>query len=273
MRNIAIFVSGEGASTERIVNLFNEGNRLRTVLVVMSDSAADLTERLEDKDINLLHVSDTEWFKQKDYIATLLREGDIRLLVVDHFTLPIEKELIEAAGGKMIEVSSPDLAPREVVGALESDLRRPKEERVEEVEENDEKTPDQEWAETLKINFIPPKVPNTPPPVPEENDQTSHEVAPEMPATQHSNNVETRETHEPMPSTYLIWSVLCTVFCCFIPGIVAIIFSSQVSSKYYAGDLEGSKKSSRMAEIWIIVSVVIGVVVDTLYFPFMLMGN
>ncbi|MCH5230394.1 MAG: CD225/dispanin family protein [Muribaculaceae bacterium] len=75
-----------------------------------------------------------------------------------------------------------------------------------------------------------------------------------------------------MPSTWLIWSVLITVFCCFIPGIIAIIYSSQVSSRYYAGDIEGARRASRNAEIWIIVSFVLGVLSATLYLPFMLIG-
>ena len=77
---------------------------------------------------------------------------------------------------------------------------------------------------------------------------------------------------QPMPSTYLIWSILATVLCCFLPGIVAIVFSSQVSNKYFNGDIEGAKRASRMAEIWIIVSVVLGVVLSTLYIPFVLIS-
>ncbi|MCH5232065.1 MAG: CD225/dispanin family protein [Muribaculaceae bacterium] len=86
------------------------------------------------------------------------------------------------------------------------------------------------------------------------------------------NNLQRKSEEEVMPPTYLIWSILTTVFCCFIPGIVAIIFSSQVSSKFYAGDIEGARKSSRLAEIWIIVSVVLGVLTATLYLPFMLIS-
>ncbi|MCH5228660.1 MAG: CD225/dispanin family protein [Muribaculaceae bacterium] len=85
-------------------------------------------------------------------------------------------------------------------------------------------------------------------------------------------NEKHRHHEEPMPSTWLVWSVLVTVFCCFIPGIIAIIFSSQVSSRYYGGDIEGAKRASRMAEIWIIVSFVLGVITATFYFPFMLLG-
>lgn len=77
---------------------------------------------------------------------------------------------------------------------------------------------------------------------------------------------------EPMPSTWLVWSVVCTILCCTIPGIVAIIQSSKVSTKYYAGDLEGAKRSSRNAEIWIIVSFVLGVLSSTLYLPLTLAG-
>ena len=77
---------------------------------------------------------------------------------------------------------------------------------------------------------------------------------------------------EPMPPTYLVWSVVFTILCCFVPGIVAIIQSAKVSGKYYAGDLEGAKRASRNAEIWIIISFVLGVISNTLYVPLTLAG-
>lgn len=77
---------------------------------------------------------------------------------------------------------------------------------------------------------------------------------------------------EPMPPTWLVWSVVCTILCCFIPGIVAIIQSARVSSKYYAGDVEGAKRASRNAEIWIIISFVLGVISNTLYLPLTIAG-
>lgn len=76
----------------------------------------------------------------------------------------------------------------------------------------------------------------------------------------------------PMPSTYLVWSIVMTVLCCFIPGIVAIIFSSQVSSRYYIGDYEGAQRASNRAQIWIIVSFVLGVLSASLYLPIMLIS-
>lgn len=74
-----------------------------------------------------------------------------------------------------------------------------------------------------------------------------------------------------MPPTYFVWSVLATVLCCFIPGIIGIVYSSMVSSRYYTGDIEGAHRASRNAEICIIISIVLGVVSSTLYLPLSLL--
>ena len=76
-----------------------------------------------------------------------------------------------------------------------------------------------------------------------------------------------------MPPTYLVWAVIMTVICCLPAGVVAIIYSTQVSSKYYAGDMEGARRSSERAQIWIIVSFVVGVLVQSLYLPLSLLFN
>ena len=61
-----------------------------------------------------------------------------------------------------------------------------------------------------------------------------------------------------MPPSYLVWSVLVTLFCCQLGGIISIIFSAQVSSRYARGDYEGAEESSRKARTWIIVSAIVG---------------
>lgn len=302
MKKIAIFVSGEGRAAERVVKLFNEGNRVRTVLVVTDDSGAGLLERLKDEDVERLHITDDQWHSKNEEIVGLLRKNDVNLIVLDGFDKVISDEIMESTQGEILRVSSPELAPREVVAALEADLRKPVEKEEEpETEEIDNPTPESEWADALKIQFRPPKIPTTPPEVPATESPvlgTEEETSPEINDTagenynpsynrpfnqpyQNSypgNNYRPHPHHhheheEPMPATWLIWSILVTIFCCFIPGIIAIVFSSQVSSKYYAGDIEGAKRSSRAAEAWIIVSVVLGVVAATLYIPFMLIGG
>lgn len=293
MKNIAIFVSGEGEATERIVKLFNEGNRLKTVFVVLDDSSESLQEKIKDKVSTILHIPDAQWHERSLEVAQILKDLDVKLIVLDNFALVLSDEIMEATEGEIIRISSPEMAPKEVVEKLEADLRRPVEEvKIEETETGDSSL-ESEWANALKIRYTPPKIPTTPPGIPEneirenmkeENPESGNVEEPldqnkpweknyyytqtpgSAPRSSHHNH------NEPMPSTWLIWSVLVTVFCCFIPGIVAIIFSSQVSSKYYAGDYEGAKRASRTAEIWIIVSFVLGVLSATLYLPFMLIG-
>lgn len=305
MKNIAIFVSGEGQAAERIVKLFNEGNRLRTVLVVTDETASDLRERLRGEDVIVLNIPENEWHEKSDEIAELLKVNEVKLLVLDNFALSLSDEIMEATDGELVRVSSPDLAPKEVVNALEADLRRPVETPEPQPEETEkDPTPESEWADALKIQYRPPKIPTTPPEVPSGNANDIQQETPEInpvesePRNPYYDNTpqrdpyrndyrndslydynrreerrEERENREEMPSTYLIWSVLVTVFCCFIPGIIAIIFSSQVSNRYYSGDFEGARRASRMAEIWIIVSFVLGVLTATLYLPFMIIGN
>lgn len=55
----------------------------------------------------------------------------------------------------------------------------------------------------------------------------------------------------PMPPTYLVWSILVTIFLCRIAGIVAIVYSTQVSSCYYAGNYEGAEYASHQARLWV----------------------
>ncbi len=153
--------------------------------------------------------------------------------------------------------------------------------------------PGREWAESLGVAYDPTKLPPSYP------GATAPQRPPQQPAApQHmqgggygpdgnhipaSSDADYRRTRtgapaapqtqgdEKMPPAYLVWSVVMTVLCCLPAGVVAIIFSSQVSSKFYAGDFEGAKRASERAQIWIIVSFVLGVLGNTLYLPLMLL--
>ncbi|MDE7382018.1 MAG: CD225/dispanin family protein, partial [Muribaculaceae bacterium] len=132
-------------------------------------------------------------------------------------------------------------------------------------------TPEQEWAQKLNI----PAPETSLPPVPDSDNTPQQSPLPYQQndmMNQPVNNM-TGPTQHPgeAPNSYLLWSILSLVFCCFIPSIVAIFYSAQVNSRFYAGDLKGSQRASRNAQIWIIVSIVLGVVSSTLYFPLMLL--
>lgn len=86
----------------------------------------------------------------------------------------------------------------------------------------------------------------------------------------YSNNPERSQFQaqpEPMPENYMTLSIVATVVgfltccssCCIsgILGIIAIVFSSQVTSKYTSGDMNGAISSAKTAKILGIISLVI----------------
>lgn len=137
---------------------------------------------------------------------------------------------------------------------------------VEEIkpEKSADQTPEEEWAKELSMKYEPQ---NEPMPAQVQTINAQQTATP-PPVTTQPQRVETSQ--EPMPSTNLVWAVIMTLCCNTIAGIIAIIFSAQVSSKYHAGDIEGAKRASRMSEIWIIVSFIVGMLANTLQFPLML---
>lgn len=270
MRNIAIIASGEGAATERIIKIFNNGNRVKTSFVIVDNDSSDLADKLATFDVEVITVNVDTIDRVAEQLVSKFEEACIVLLVDDNFRLPIPEIFIDSSSRKLLKPSSPEQAPLEVIDVLEADLRPEKKEVfIEQPSEPKNPTVEDEWAKALNINFTPPQVPVTPPPVPENT--PNHITQATNYQTQTTNTKQQTTNHQnTMPPTYLIWAILVTVFCCFIPGILAIIFASQVSSKFYAGDIDGAWRSSRSAEVWIIVSVVLGVLTATLYFPFML---
>ena len=69
----------------------------------------------------------------------------------------------------------------------------------------------------------------------------------------------------PRPKNWLVESILVTIFCCLPLGIVGIVFSSQVNSKYDSGDITGALKASKDAGTWTKVGFFIGLGILVLY--------
>lgn len=61
------------------------------------------------------------------------------------------------------------------------------------------------------------------------------------------------------PKTWLVESILVTIFCCQILGIISVIYSAGVESKFYRGDIAGAENASRTAKTLVIVSVALGI--------------
>lgn len=80
------------------------------------------------------------------------------------------------------------------------------------------------------------------------------------------------QAYGPPPESYLVWSILATLLCCLPFGVVAIIYSTQVSSKSAAGDFVGALAASKNAKTWCWVSFGCGLLVGLLYMMAMIAG-
>jgi hypothetical protein len=68
-----------------------------------------------------------------------------------------------------------------------------------------------------------------------------------------------------VPKTWLLESILVTIFCCLPFGIAGIVFAARVESKFYSGDVNGALQASRDAGKWTKLGFWIGMVVIILY--------
>lgn len=81
-----------------------------------------------------------------------------------------------------------------------------------------------------------------------------------------SCTLPTAEKEPKCPPTYLVWSILITLCCCNVAGLVPLVYGSIVSSRFRAHDYEGARKASRITEWWVIIAFVLGLMM----FPFLM---
>ena len=93
--------------------------------------------------------------------------------------------------------------------------------------------------------FIVPSVP----PVPSEPEEPIVQPVPPVPAPS--------EAEAP---TNLVWAVIVTVMCCQITGIIAIVYGAMTSTANSAGNYEKARHYSDIAQIWVMVSIALGLV-------------
>jgi hypothetical protein len=71
------------------------------------------------------------------------------------------------------------------------------------------------------------------------------------------------------PPNYLVWSILSTILCCLPLGVVSIVFSTQVNTKWALGDVAGAQDASEKAKrfaiwaaiAWVIIAVLYGILI------------
>ncbi|MDR3236356.1 MAG: CD225/dispanin family protein [Prevotellaceae bacterium] len=82
------------------------------------------------------------------------------------------------------------------------------------------------------------------------------------------SNANINKTSAQPPKTWLVESILVTLFCCLPFGIAGIVNASKVESRFYAGDIDGANLASASAGKWTKISLWVGVAVITAYILF-----
>lgn len=244
-----------------------------THLAILTDSSQRLAESLEK---SLSHgnrirvttvLSPREFVDDQQQIIDFLQTKDVTMVLIT-VEVTLQEEVRAALDKEFVVIEATSDSSDEVLGQIATAYFQNRRSTA-------QTTPDQQWSQQLNIP-LPDEKKATPLPTPGMQVGASQQphVTPPRPSQQppQAGMNFVQNNAEPMPPTYLLLSVLSIVFCCFIPGVIAVVFSSQVSSKYFAGDIEGAKRASRNAEICIILSFVLGVLSATLYLPLMLVS-
>lgn len=72
--------------------------------------------------------------------------------------------------------------------------------------------------------------------------------------------------------TWLWQSIVATVLCCLPAGVVAIVFAAQANQAKNTGDVGTAQAKARLARIWTLVSIGVGVVVIVGFFALIVIG-
>lgn len=290
---IAILASDKGEKVLYLYNFFKEGNRIDIHCLLTDNDKAPVAGTMAGEGIDVIQIDGDNDLTE---LVERLKSADVKLLVEDGYPGEIPAPLAEYFGDAIVRPSRPESAPLEVISAIDrmnaaahpEPEHRPAPEPAQKGKASPENKVENEWAQALDINPHQPEKPRQPemPKQPVQSGYPGQPVYPQQPANywrsgytgqpvandQQAEGNNQQPYAEPMPDTYLIWSVVITILCSLIPGIIAIIYSSKVSSRYYAGNIEGAKRASRLAQIWCIVSIVVSVIWTTLYLPLSLLG-
>ena len=126
-------------------------------------------------------------------------------------------------------------------------------------------------GKSVQQSVTPPPIPSEPempvvPPVPSEPEEPIVPPMPPMPEIPPMLEPSAPPVPPvPAPSeaeapTNLVWAVIVTVMCCQITGIIAIVYGAMTSTANSVGNYEKARHYSDIAQIWVMVSIALGLV-------------
>ena len=131
--------------------------------------------------------------------------------------------------------------------------------------ESSENSEQSEESEHSESSVTPPPVPQQlelqpampQPPVPQPPELQHAMPQPPMPQPPMPQPPVAPEAEAP---TNLVWAVIATVMCCQITGVIAIVYGAMTSSANSAGNYDKARRYSDIAQIWVMVSIVLGLI-------------
>lgn len=75
------------------------------------------------------------------------------------------------------------------------------------------------------------------------------------------------------PSNWLWQSILATLFCCIVFGVVGIVYAARVDSLYFNGRYDEAEQAAKKAKMWTLIAVVTGLVYIAVWVSLLLSGN
>lgn len=273
---IAILASGEGENTLYLYDFFKEGNRVETDCLITDNPDSSVAKAMKAEGVDIIKLDEDN----DEEIVSRLKDHNVEMLVEDGYTWKIPESLKSAYADSIVTLTEKERGPLDIIEAVNRKNASPVSNTLSQnsaTNDKDTRTDlEKEWAETLKIDVPKHEIHQAPPAEEKPISTNPHpdalaQAQPQAQPVNAAQNPEQTVQPEPMPKTYLVWSVIITLLFSMIPGIIAIIYSANVSSRYYKGNIEGAKRASRYAQIWCIVSILFGIVWTTLYVPLSLL--
>ncbi len=96
----------------------------------------------------------------------------------------------------------------------------------------------------------------------------------EMPPPAPKHNEEENEQFVPLKPSNWLWQSVLVTLCCFpVFGIIGIVNAMQVNPHYYAGNYERADRFSKRARLWSMVGLIAGIVYFIVALITMTKGN
>ena len=74
------------------------------------------------------------------------------------------------------------------------------------------------------------------------------------------------QSYEEKPNTWLVWSILSTIFCCLPLGIAGIVYANKVDTLWYQGHHEEARKAASKARMCCLIALGSGLIIGFFYF-------